>query len=233
MHRRTDRHGEADNNFSQLDAPNKVQFIVHFQPNTQSVNNTSRKFGGISPVSSRSKPCGRQTKVQNVRNLFRIAHNGKLIIKRETSGLEIYIILYYYYYYYYVLFTFMHGIYNYTPETKLFMRYTVLSCSVFTVCATRNAVSTVWYALCLHICSSRSFCAVHSTAGFCNSLMSHFPAMLLSYCLRHYGTVSFASVITGITFASTFLMSWISLIRSLYLKIFSATLLNKFSPLKL
>jgi hypothetical protein len=55
----TDRNDEANSRFSQFDAPNKEPFLSIFSQ-TQSVNNTSRKFRGNSPVSSRSKPGGQQ-----------------------------------------------------------------------------------------------------------------------------------------------------------------------------
>ena len=60
---------------------------------------------------------------------------------------------------------------------------------------------------------------------FCISLISRFPCVLLRYFLSDFEMVPVAPVITGITFAFTFHMRWISFIRSLYLKIFSASFL--------
>jgi len=71
-------------------------------------------------------------------------------------------------------------------------------------------------------------CAVPNMTVFCNSLISLFPGMLLKYCLSDFETVQLAAVSTGITFAFTFHMRRISVIRSLYFKIFSASFLNTF-----
>jgi len=46
--------------------------------------------------------------------------------------------------------------------------------------------------------------------------------MLLRYCLNDFEMVPVVSVITGITFAFTFHVCCISIIRSLYFEIFSA-----------
>jgi hypothetical protein len=55
--------------------------------------------------------------------------------------------------------TFMHGIYNYIPETQHVT-------TVFTVCATRNVISPVKYVLYFYISTSCSMCAVHNMAVF-------------------------------------------------------------------
>ena len=54
---------------------------------------------------------------------------------------------------------------------------------------------------------------------FCSSLTSCFPGMLLMYCLSDFETVQVVPVITGITFAFTSHMRWISVMRSSYFKI--------------
>ena len=63
---------------------------------------------------------------------------------------------------------------------------------------------------------------------FCISLTSCFPGMLLRYCPSDFEMVPVAPVITGITFAFTFHRRWISFIRSLYSKIFSASIFITF-----
>jgi len=65
-------------------------------------------------------------------------------------------------------------------------------------------------------------------AGFCISLMSFSPVMLLRYYLSDFEMVPVASIITGITFAFKFQMYWISIMRSVYIKIFSAPFFAKF-----
>jgi len=52
--------------------------------------------------------------------------------------------------------------------------------------------------------------------------------MLLRYCLSDFEMVPVAPVITGITFAFTFHMHCISITRSLYIKIFSDSILITF-----
>ena len=58
---------------------------------------------------------------------------------------------------------------------------------------------------------------------FCSSLISYFPSMLLRCCVNDFELVLVALVITGITFAFIFHMCYISVVRSLYFKIFSAS----------
>ena len=65
-------------------------------------------------------------------------------------------------------------------------------------------------------CTLWLFCAVPWFGAF--------PVILLRYCLSDFEMVPVAPVITGITFAFTFHMRWISNIKALYLKIFSASL---------
>ena len=58
---------------------------------------------------------------------------------------------------------------------------------------------------------------------FCSSLISYFPSMLLRYCVNDFEMVPVARIITGVTFAFIFHMCWISVVRSLYFRIFSAS----------
>ena len=71
-------------------------------------------------------------------------------------------------------------------------------------------------------------CAVPSMAVFCGSLTSCFPGMLLTYFLNVFEIVPVAPVITGITYVFTFHMRCISIVRSLYFRIFSASFLITF-----
>ena len=63
---------------------------------------------------------------------------------------------------------------------------------------------------------------VPNIAIFCSSLTSQFPGMLLTYFLNDFEMVPVAPIITGITLAFTLHMRCISIVRSLYCKIFSA-----------
>jgi hypothetical protein len=55
---------------------------------------------------------------------------------------------------------------------------------------------------------------------------------LLTYFLNDFEMVPVAPIITGITLAFTFHMRYISIVRSLYFKIFSASFLITFCLLK-
>ena len=66
-------------------------------------------------------------------------------------------------------------------------------------------------------------CAVPSMTVFCISLTSWFPGMSLTYFLNDLEMVPVAPIITGITLAFTFHMHSVSLVRSIYFKIFSAS----------
>ena len=80
------------------------------------------------------------------------------------------------------------------------------------------------YVLYFNISTFRSMCAVPNMAVFRSSLTPCFPVMLFRYCLCNFEMVQVATIISGITFASTFNMCWISIMRSLYIKIFSGPL---------
>ena len=76
-----------------------------------------------------------------------------------------------------------------------------------------------------HISTFRSMCAVPNMAVFCSSLTSCFPGVLLTYFLNDFEIVPVAPIITGIAFVFTFHMRCISIVRSLYFRIFSASFL--------
>jgi len=82
----------------------------------------------------------------------------------------------------------------------------------------------------LYVSTFRSMCAVPSMAVFCSSLTSRFPGLLLTYFLNDFEMVLVSPIITGITFVFTFHMRCISIVRSLYFRIFSAFLIIFLSP---
>ena len=79
-----------------------------------------------------------------------------------------------------------------------------------------------------YISTFRSMCAVPNMAVFCSSLTSCFPGMLLTYFLNDIEIVQVAPIITGITFDLSFHMHCISIARSLYVRILSASFLITF-----
>ena len=79
-----------------------------------------------------------------------------------------------------------------------------------------------------YVSTFRSMCAVPNMAVFCSSLTSWFPGMSLTYFLSDLEMVPVVPIITGITLVFTFHMRCISIVRSLYFKIFSASFLITF-----
>ena len=74
-----------------------------------------------------------------------------------------------------------------------------------------------------YVSTFRIMCVVPNMAVFCSFLTSWFPGMSLAYFLNDLEMVPVAPIITGITLAFTFHMYCISIVRSLYFKIFSAS----------
>ena len=80
-----------------------------------------------------------------------------------------------------------------------------------------------------YVSTFRSMCAVSNMSVLCSSLTSWFPGMSLTYFLNDLEMVPVAPIITGITLVFTFHIRCISIVRSLYFKIFSASFLNHIS----
>ena len=74
-----------------------------------------------------------------------------------------------------------------------------------------------------YIITFRSTCAVRNVAVFCSSLISCFPGMLIRYSLNELEMVPTAPVITDITFGFILHMHCVSIVTSLYFRIFSAS----------
>ena len=127
-----------------------------------------------------------------------------------------------------IIISFMQGTYTRIPETNYVPRehgVAALLLFLFMVLISLLAVLNLLY---FYISTFRSMCAVTNMAVFCSSLTSWFPGMLLTYFLNVFEIVPVAPIITGITFVFTFHMRCISVVRSLYFRIFSASFLNTF-----
>ena len=117
----------------------------------------------------------------------------------------------------------MQDIYTYIPETNYVRReYSVATILLLTFMVLISLVS-VLNLLYFYISTFRSMCAVPNMVVFCSSLTSCFPGMLLTYFLSDFETVPVAPIITSITFVFTFHMRCISIVRSLYFRVFSAS----------
>ena len=122
----------------------------------------------------------------------------------------------------------MQGIYTYIPEKNYVPReYRVVAILLLLFMVPISLVS-VLNLLYFYISTFRSMCAVPNMAVFCSSLTSWFPGKLLTYFLNDFEIVPVAPIITGITFVFTFHMRCVSIVRSLYFRIFSASFLITF-----
>ena len=109
---------------------------------------------------------------------------------------------------------------TYIPETNYVPREYSVAAILLLLFMVLISLVPVLNLLYFHISTFRSMCAV---AVFCSSLTSRFPGMLLTYFLNDFEIVPVAPIITGITFVFTFHMRRISIVRSLYFRIFSAS----------
>ena len=122
----------------------------------------------------------------------------------------------------------MQGIYTYIPETNYVPTEYSVAAILFLLFMVLISLVSVLNLQCIYISTFRSMCAVPNMAVFCSSLTSCFLDMLLAYFLNDSETVPVAPIITGITFVFTFHMRCISIIRSLYFRIFSVSFLITF-----
>jgi hypothetical protein len=122
-----------------------------------------------------------------------------------------------------IVISIIQGIYSYIPETIYVPRdYSVAAILMLLFMVLISSVP-VLNLLCFYISTFRSMCTVPNMAVFCSSLTSCFPSMLLTYFLNYFQIVPVAPIIIGITFVFTFHMRCISIVRSLYFRIFSAS----------
>ena len=122
----------------------------------------------------------------------------------------------------------MQGICTYILETNYVPREYSVSAIPLLLFMLLIALVSVLNLLYFHISTFRSMCAVPDMAVFCSFLTSCFPGMLLTYFLNYFEIVPVAPIMTGITFVFTFYMRCISIVRSLYFRILSASFLIAF-----
>jgi len=114
----------------------------------------------------------------------------------------------------------MQGIYTYIPKTNYVPReYSVAAILLllFMVLISLVSVLNQFY---FYISTFRDMCAVPNMAVFGSPLTSCFPGMLLTYFLNDFEIDPVAPIITGITFVFTFHMRCISIVMSLYFRIY-------------
>ena len=122
----------------------------------------------------------------------------------------------------------MQGIYTYIPKTNCVPReYSVAAILLLLFMVLMSLVSVLNLPY-FYISTFRSMCSVPNMAVFWSSLISCFPGMLLTYFLNDFETVPVAPIIIHITFVFTFHVRCISVLRSLYFRIFAAYFLITF-----
>ena len=122
----------------------------------------------------------------------------------------------------------MQGIYTYIPETNYVPREYCVAAIVLLLFMVLISLVSVLNLLYFYIRTFRIMCAVPNMAVFWSSLTSCFPGMLVTYFLNYFEIVPVALITSGITFVFTFHMRCISIVRSLYFRIFSASFLTTF-----
>ena len=121
--------------------------------------------------------------------------------------------------------SFMQGIYTYIPETNYVPREYSVAAILLLLFMVLISLVSILNLLYFYFSTFRSMCAVPNMAVFCSSLTSCCPGTLLTYFLNHFEIVPVAPIITGITFGFTIHMRCISIVRSLYFRIISASFL--------
>jgi len=117
----------------------------------------------------------------------------------------------------------MQGIYTYIPEKNCVSREYSVAAGLFLLFMVLISLVSVLNLLYFHISTFRRMCAVPNMAVFWSSLTSWFPGMLLTCFLNCFEIVPVAPIITRVTFVFTFHMCCISIVRSFYFRIFSAS----------
>ena len=118
----------------------------------------------------------------------------------------------------------MQRIYTYIPETNHVSREYSVSAILLLLFMVPISLVPALALLYFYVSTFRSMCAVPNMAVFCSSFISWFPGMLLIYFLYDFEMVQVAPIITGIIFH----IRCISIVRSLYFNIFSASFLITF-----
>ena len=122
----------------------------------------------------------------------------------------------------------MQGIHTHIPETNHVPRGYIVAAILSLLFLVPLFLVPALALLFFYVSTFQSMCAVPNMAVFCSSLTSWFPGISLTYFLNDLEMVPVAPIITGITLVFTFHMRCISIARSLYFKIFSASFLITF-----
>jgi hypothetical protein len=116
----------------------------------------------------------------------------------------------------------MQGIYTYIPEKNHVPKGHNVAAILSLLFMAPITLVLALVPMYFYISTLRNVCAVRNMAVFCSSLTSWFHGMVLTYVLNDFEMVPVAPIITGITLVFTFHIRCISIVRSLYFRLFSA-----------
>ena len=119
----------------------------------------------------------------------------------------------------------MQAIYTYIPDTNYVPREYSVAAILLLLFMVLMSLLSVLNLLYVYISTFQSMCALPNMAVFSSSFTSCSPGMLLMYFLNDFEIVPVAPIVTVITFVFTFHMRCISIVRSLYFRIFWASFL--------
>ena len=122
----------------------------------------------------------------------------------------------------------MQGIYTYIPETNYVPREYSVAAILLLLFIVLISLVSVLNLLYFYISKFRVCVQCPNMAVYWRSSTTCFPGMLLTYFLNDFEIIPVAPIITGITFVFTFHVRFISIVRSLYFRIFSASFLITF-----
>jgi len=117
----------------------------------------------------------------------------------------------------------MQGSHTHIPETNHVPRGYIVAAILSFLFMVPLCLVPALALLFFYVSTFRIMCVMPNMAVFCSSLTSWFPGTSFTYFLNDLEMVPVAPVITGITFVFIFHMRCISIVRSLYFKIFSAS----------
>ena len=122
----------------------------------------------------------------------------------------------------------MQGSHTHIPETNHVPREYIVAAILSLLFMVPLCLVPALALLFFYVSTFRCMCAVPNMAVFCSSLTLWFPGMSLTYFLIDLEMVPVATIVTVITLVFTFHMRCISIVRSLYFKIFPASFLITF-----
>jgi hypothetical protein len=124
----------------------------------------------------------------------------------------------------------MQGIYTHIPGTNHVPKEYNVAAILSLMFTARVSLVPALALKYFNISTFRNMCAVPNMAVFCSSW---FPGMVVTYFLNDFEMVPVAPIVTGIALVFTFHIRCVSIVKSLYFKIFSASIVIIIIPFPL